>query len=421
MSTGRQKKDTLPYQRRTGARRRTLSVEADRVLTSTPNPFKQLQSDTEMSTAADIETSQEQLDAETGEMDQPPEPVDPVAKMMAFMEKKFATVEGNFANLDTKLTATGSKVEKLVSTVAGVSAKCDNNSAEIKKLARKVESDRLKDKRELEQKIDRAISLGAGAVGEDVDERIKAAVAKQLDQVSKDVDKLKAVQSVRNSSHIAVQRRRVGSSAEDEERAFWWARKQLRCYPVPGKTKKELETNLASFLRDNLAVPEDEFPPGTFVEIKRIAAGRKKRGSVEDEVLVTFPDIQTRDIIASYAPNLRDWREKNKAAPNAAGIRIEVPDHLCGVFRNLERYGHALKMQHGQGFKRRTKYDDGLQTLYMDAVLPGVDQDWFRISGEEAAAMMRERLGSNTSNRSGSRSEVNDEPMNTDERGGEKL
>ena len=78
-------------------------MEADKVLTSTPNPFKQLQTDTDaaMSTAADIENSQEQLNTETEEMDQPAEPVDPVAKMMAFMEEKFTTVEGNFANLDS--------------------------------------------------------------------------------------------------------------------------------------------------------------------------------------------------------------------------------------------------------------------------------------------------------------------------------
>ena len=74
-----------------------------------------------------------------------------------------------------------------------------------------------------------------------------------------------------------------------------------------------------------------------------------------------------------------------------------MPDHLCGVFRNLEKYGHALKMEHGQGFKRRIKYDDGQLSLYMDAILPGANQDWYRIFPEEAAANTRGRVGSSTS------------------------
>lgn len=75
-----------------------------------------------------------------------------------------------------------------------------------------------------------------------------------------------------------------------------------------------------------------------------------------------------------------------------AGLRLEIPDYLCGVFRVLERHAHQLKEKHAY-FKRSIKYDDINLSLVLDYCCRE-GGNWQRISYNEAAELTRGRLGS---------------------------
>ena len=115
--------------------------------------------------------------------------------------------------------------------------------------------------------------------------------------------------------------------------------------------------------------------------------GRKKR-KIESEVVVRFRTVQTRDMVVSYAPNLRAWRDQDGSSANATGLRLEIPDHLMGTFKVLERYGHHLKARHGEGLRRHIRFDDYNSTLVMDYALPNKDT-WERTDFENAREEMR--------------------------------
>ena len=59
-------------------------------------------------------------------------------------------------------------------------------------------------------------------------------------------------------------------------------------------------------------------------------------------------------------------------------MRMEIPEKLLGDFKCLERYGHALKEKHKEGFKRHIKMDDANMCLYMDAFIPRV-KEWVKV------------------------------------------
>ena len=115
--------------------------------------------------------------------------------------------------------------------------------------------------------------------------------------------------------------------------------------------------------------------------------GRKKR-KIESEVIVRFTSVQVRDMVVSYAPNLRAWREQDGSGRAAAGLRLEIPDHLMAVFKTLEKYGHYLKDKYKDGLRRHIRYDDYNMTLVIDYALPGEDK-WARTDFETAREEMR--------------------------------
>lgn len=420
-----------PLQKNTRKRKSSVpdpvKMDANKSSSSTkPPPNKNARAATTAGKAVPPATEQPAAAPPTNPLIQPPKLVhtappagttttdpaaDPMDKLYAYMGENFAVFNSNFVNLTSKADTSIKKVDNLTSSLASVSAKCDTNAEELDKLKKTIAHDRVEASREIDRKINQAMARkmsDSEPAKQLIENKIREAVSQQMDKVTKEVDRLIAIQTVRNvsnSTSTAMSRQRNGSSAEEDERAFWLARKRMRCFPVTGRTTAELEENAFQFFREKLDIPEEELTPGTITEIRRVAAGRRKKGAIKDEVLVTFSSIQLRDTFASYAPNLKEWREDNNAAANAAGIRLEIPDHLCGVFRNLERHGHALRQQFGVGFKRRTKYDDGLMTLYLDVLQPGPDQEWYRIDNDEAAASARSRIASTDSNRSGSQSE----------------
>ena len=97
------------------------------------------------------------------------------------------------------------------------------------------------------------------------------------------------------------------------------------------------------------------------------------------EVLVVFVDLEVRDIVTSYARNLA-----GRTAPDGsptAGLRLDVPVHLMGIFRLLENHGKALRDRYGPDFRRPIRFDDSARSLFLNNLL-----------GQESVRALRDPL-----------------------------
>ena len=127
-----------------------------------------------------------------------------------------------------------------------------------------------------------------------------------------------------------------------------------------------------------LKVPLDVLNGLHIEKVERISQAR--RSKIQDELLVVFRTSSQRDVIQSYASNLA-------AVQGEAGIRLDVPDFLRGLFRQFEVHAANLKERYGP-IKRAIRFDDLDKSLYMDVKLQNTD--WHRIS---ATDMKRLQLG----------------------------
>ena len=96
-------------------------------------------------------------------------------------------------------------------------------------------------------------------------------------------------------------------------------------------------------------------------------------------MVVTFPDIDTRDTVRSSAAAL--------AAHKDSGMRLEIPEHLRPSLRALEKLSFDLKKKN-PGMKRNIKFDDAEMDLVLDVKL-GQDLPWQKIRPENARAVRR--------------------------------
>ena len=93
-----------------------------------------------------------------------------------------------------------------------------------------------------------------------------------------------------------------------------------------------------------------------------------------DEVIVLFPDVDTRDIVRRAASNLAGM-------PNA-GIRLEVPEFLRPSLRALESTSFLLKKKFPT-LKRHVKFDDEVLDLVMDLKMTP-DAQWQKMRPAQA-------------------------------------
>ena len=174
--------------------------------------------------------------------------------------------------------------------------------------------------------------------------------------------------------HIASKKAGNGiltpTAAEDSLRqAFLSSRRSVRLWPIPpGATEIG---QVRSFFYTILNVPQDVANTIQIESVQRLAQPR--RSKITNEVLVRFCTAQDRDTIQSYAVNLAGIEGK-------AGLRIDVPDHLRGVFRQFEAHAALLKQKFGS-VKRSIKFDDTQQSFCMDVKLSTTG--WHRISHKE--------------------------------------
>ena len=322
---------------------------------------------------------------------------DPFAKLQQMMALNFASMKsdnlalsGQLGLLQNNVVGMSETVDILKKEVGGLNTRISNvtaqaiaNKSGITSINKKINE--MKDTNAKEIGVQVAAAVAKQFEGVDLTSAIPLNVAERMNEMGKQIDKLKAVDRVqRNGNRTRRPASASVSSAEEEEsRQFWAARKCLRVSPITPGEGMDLVQGVHSFFENVLDIPSDELHEGAVVEVRKIPA--RKRNKNLGEVIIFFDSIQTRDCVASYASNIANYKGDPALRPN---LRLEIPDHLCGVFRVLEKCAHTLKCKNPAFFKRSIKYDDINLTLALDycTARGGV---WNRVMYEEASAMTR--------------------------------
>ena len=109
-------------------------------------------------------------------------------------------------------------------------------------------------------------------------------------------------------------------------------------------------------------------------------AVRPGRGNkTKNEVVICFPDVETRDTVRAAAAGL--------AGHMYSGMRFEIPEHLRPSLRALEKVSFDLRKKN-PGMRRNIKFDDAVMDLVLDVKLEEA-APWQKIRPEQARAVRR--------------------------------
>ena len=164
-----------------------------------------------------------------------------------------------------------------------------------------------------------------------------------------------------------------------KKRAYLEARQSVQIWPITGYV--DISIGCRDFFKNQMGVPEDTVEDIEFEAIEKLHQNRRSRFS--DEVLVRFRTSRTKDLIQSFAPNLASSNGK-------AGLRMNVPHHLLGLFKMFETHGGRLRQRFGPGLKRSIKFEDAAMSLVMDVRLPNATE-WTRLSGQDIVKITKDR------------------------------
>ena len=151
---------------------------------------------------------------------------------------------------------------------------------------------------------------------------------------------------------------RVGQDSR-ERREFLEARSSLQFWPIAGRTEEEMLENFLDFVENALGMSRKD--NAGVLHIKRVKLA--PRGKAYKEVCVAFTDSNTRDEILMRGPMLSGFRDQSGRP--TAGICLRIPAHLMGFFKTMETFGHRLRNDYGENFKKHIKYDEYLFTMYI--------------------------------------------------------
>ena len=142
--------------------------------------------------------------------------------------------------------------------------------------------------------------------------------------------------------------------------------------------------SLQSFLFDLMLIPPEDISQDNIVDIRRVRLTRNAKKMLE--CTVVFSSVEVRDFVAAHAKNLANIRVTGTEP--TPSVRMDVPQHLHGIKRELDEYGFLLKsetmnMSGKSDLKRSVKYDDAERTLHMDVLYPG-ETKWAKITYQQA-------------------------------------
>ena len=181
----------------------------------------------------------------------------------------------------------------------------------------------------------------------------------------------------------------------EKERLFLLARRTMLLWPVD--LAAEAGNAVRSFIESTLGVPKQVVKSLNIEQVDKLQQGRRSR--ISNEVRVVFATSRERDLVQSYASNLAKMDGR-------AGLRMEVPEHMRGLFKIFEAHGASLRQKY-PGLKRAIKYDDATQSLCMDVRMPERER-WHRINESEMREIARRNNTRMTSNETDGPQDVED-------------
>ena len=120
------------------------------------------------------------------------------------------------------------------------------------------------------------------------------------------------------------------------------------------------------------------------IEIEDLSLPRAMKNSqVKHEVLVRFASVSDRDAVISQAANLKD-------APMAAGVRLDIPDHLQSDFKALIQYGNDARDHFKENVKRSVRFFEENASLILHLCLPSSGK-WIKVTPNEAREVARHK------------------------------
>ena len=165
-----------------------------------------------------------------------------------------------------------------------------------------------------------------------------------------------------------------------KEQDYLNCRRSARIWPVPSCA--DLDMGVRKFLDESLRVPAPVVDGLSFDLLRREEQTRRSQRT--DEVLIRFDSSTNRDLVQFYAPNLARMNGQ-------AGLRLEIPEHLKGLFKLFEGHIANLRESTKRQIKRSIKYDDSNQSLLMDLKMEGSDQ-WHRLHESDIRVVHQRRL-----------------------------
>ena len=147
---------------------------------------------------------------------------------------------------------------------------------------------------------------------------------------------------------------------------YWQARRSLRMSPIRGDLKEEIK----KFIVDRLRLDGGLLDSLERDAIRTLPARPNDR--IKDEVVIKFASVKDRDLVKAAG---------FKLAGTEGSMRLELPSHLLGQHRTLNRAAADLRKAK-PGTKTYVKFEDESQSLVMDYRLEG--GGWHRLRPEQA-------------------------------------
>ena len=143
------------------------------------------------------------------------------------------------------------------------------HSEEIRRLKEQINAPKSVDA--VEAVVEKAVAARIGNGGAQ-----DGGLGAKIDLITKDIEKIKAIQTAQNfpRSSSAEGARPGPSAQDDEERRYWWARRTLRAWPVPGTTQREIWKNTGLFLEQKLGIDKGVIAEADVQDIRRLHQSR---------------------------------------------------------------------------------------------------------------------------------------------------
>ena len=155
-----------------------------------------------------------------------------------------------------------------------------------------------------------------------------------------------------------------GPGRQPNEIAYDLALRQLRMWPLKPDAK-----SVDDFLKGALLINDEDNQNIIYEQIERIPS--LPRARQHNEIRITFKTPTMKDIVLSYVRNLSTYVDKD--GNPTAGIRLEIPQFLTRIHRNLDAYGYYLRQKHGRATRRIIKFDPPEMSLYLAYKLTSED------------------------------------------------